>query len=412
MKKFPKDFLFGVSTSSYQIEGGNFNSDWYYFEKQGKIKTNSKICCDHRNRFKEDLSLLKKLNLNAYRFSLEWARVEPKENQFDEKEIQYYKSIVKILRDNKIEPFLTLHHLTNPVWFYKKGGFEKKENLKYFLNYLRKIVKVFKKEVKFWIVFNEPNAFCFAGWTSGVNPPQKKDPILHLKVLRNILTCYQQSYKIIHQNIKRAQVGIAQDIIFFEPFRKKSNLDWLATFLLDFISNEIIIKNLYEGKTLFPLGVDKKKEKAKADFIGINYYTRFLVRFDPNEFCFAKKIVNPKVKIKTQTGWEVYPEGLTQVLLRFKKYKKPIYILENGIATLNEKEREKFILSHLEKILQAIRRKINVKGYFYWSLLDNLEWAEGFTPKFGIVKVDFKTQKREIKESGYFYARIAKRKAI
>lgn len=412
MQRFPKNFLFGVATSAYQIEGGNRHSDWWYFEKKGKIKARSGLACDHRRKYKQDLELLKKLNIQAYRFSVEWSRLQPKKDKWDKKEIEYYRNILKILKTQGVEPFLTLHHFTNPLWFYRLGGWEKEENIKYFSNFVKRIVKEFKPYVRYWITINEPMALCFHSYIEKRFPPFKNDPLLYFTCLKNLLLAHREAYSVIHQKIKNAQVGLAQNVQYFWPYNTESPRDKLAAYLHNFYRNEIVTKVLYEGKFMFPLGGGEKIKDLKCDFIGFNYYSRTAIKFNSDSFGLGKKIVNPKAKELTQMGWEIYPFGLYKFLLRFGKYKKPIYILENGIATLDDSQRQRFILAHLKQVLKAIKAGIKVKGYFYWSLLDNFEWDYGFRPRFGLIEVNYKNQERKIRKSGLIYAKIANRKAI
>jgi len=373
--KFPENFFWGASTSAYQVEGGIENSDWSESNPANKA-------CNHYLLFKEDFEILKKLNLNAYRFSIEWSRLEPEKGKFDEKEIKHYLELLNSLKERKITPFLTLHHFTNPLWFTKEGGWAKKQNREYFLRFSEKVFKIFSPFVEWWILFNEPliyasNAFLIGRW-----PPKKKNFVSFFKVLSNIIFCHKEIFKLFHKNQKNVKVGIAQSTIYFEPFGN-SFFDKINAKICDYFWNRFLIEKI----------------KESLDFIGINYYSRAKV-----EFPFLFKTGSNYL---SDIGWEIYPKGIFEVLKSFKKYKLPILITENGIADASDEKREKFIKEHLYWVWQAIKEGVNVKGYFYWSLLDNFEWDFGFEARFGLVGVDFKNFERKIRPSASFYSKVA-----
>ncbi|MFH1401402.1 MAG: family 1 glycosylhydrolase, partial [Parcubacteria group bacterium] len=245
--KFPENFLWGSSTSSYQVEGGIENCDW-------SRDFPADVACDHYNRYEEDFDLLKKLNQNAYRFSIEWSRIEPEEGKFDEKEIEHYRQMILALRKRGIEPFVTLWHWTNPLWIKNKGGWESKKIAYYFSRYAEKIVSSLKDNVKFWITINEPEIYASCAYLTGIWPPYKKNLLSFLSVINNLINTHKEAYKVIKKLQPAAQIGIASNNNYFEAFNDsisrlvKSIIEWLDRF---YILNKI---------------------KDHQDFIGLNYY--------------------------------------------------------------------------------------------------------------------------------------------
>ncbi len=407
--KFPEGFLWGAATSAHQVEGDNHN-DWSEWEKTSlKLKVQSaKLrnwpnfilenypnplqtenyisgrACDHYNRYEEDFDIAKSLGHNAHRFSIEWSRVEPKEGKFDEKEIEHYRQVIKALRVRGIEPFVTLWHWTNPVWLAKIGGPESKKFPFYFARYAKFVVENLKDSVQFWITLNEPTSVIGAAYTAGIWPPQKKNPLAALRVFRQLSNAHNQAFNGIHKISKNAKVGFANVLNFVEPFNKNSILDNLLVKIANYFSNKKFL-NL---------------TKNRHDFLAAQYYFHRRIKF-------PGKTKNENKEI-SDMGWEIYPEGIYHILRDLKKYNKPIYITENGLADAKDEKREKFIKEHLFWVHQAIKDGVDVRGYLYWSLLDNFEWDKGFWPRFGLVEVNYETMERKIRPSAEVYADICK----
>lgn len=365
-KRFPRGFLWGSATSAYQVEGGNNNSDWEYW------KVRAGRACDHYNRFEEDFDIAKTLNQNAHRLSIEWARIEPEKGKFDEREVEHYRQVLEALKKRKIRPLVTLHHFTNPVWVTDRGGWENPSVVGYFGSYVRYIVTQLSDLCDFWITINEPAVYVSEGYLYGNWPPGKRDPVKAYLVTKHMLQAHQSAYQIIHKIQPRAKVGIAYVMGYFRspvPFDP-----------LRFLEKKYI-------------------EGAKVqDFIGLNYYR-------------AIGWVNNLPK--SDVGWRIYPNGLYENLVDLKdQFGLPIYITENGIADEDDDQRADYITDHLVAVWRALDEGVDVQGYFYWSLLDNFEWARGFEPRFGLVEVDYKTMKRKVRPSAQVYARIAKSNSL
>jgi len=415
MNGFPKTFYFGAATSSHQVEGGNKN-DWTEWEKENAerlVKEAAKKqwsdyllnvkpsplssdnyisgrACDHYNRFREDFDIAKSLGHNAHRFSIEWSRIEPEEGKFDEKEIEHYREIIRALRERGIEPFVTLWHFTLPLWVKNQGGWENKKTIADFTKYAEKIIESLGRDVKFWIIINEPTVYAGYGYIVGLFPPQVKNFYRGYRVLKNIMQAYGDVYDLIHVESRDAMVGNAYNLHYHTPYRKWFFPDWLAMKALSYI------------RDFYPLDY----AKGRQDFIGLNYYYRDCVKSTLMGGRFGVIDIKNPDKNVSDMGWDIFPEGLYYVLRSLKKYNLPIFITENGIADARDEKRTKFIGDHLSRMAKAIQEKIDVRGYFYWSLLDNFEWDKGFWPRFGLVEIDYKTLERKIRPSALEYKKI------
>lgn len=389
---FPEKFLWGAATSSYQIEGNNFNNNWYIWEKQGKV-LGGEVCgnaCDFFNHYENDLKIAKDLNMNSIRLSIEWSRIEPHQGEFDFREIERYKKILRFAKQQKLKIFLTLHHFTEPIWFYEKNSFEKKKNLEDFLNYAKVCIEHFGKYVDFWITFNEPMIYVGRGYIDQAWPPGKKNPLLAYRVIKNLIRAHQKVYKIFHQNNQDAKVSVAVNNQFFDASRKYHPGDNLAVLAGKKIWNDYLLKKIHN----------------EMDFIGLNYYFHNRVKFNLKKYKQLFYEVDNEKKIVSDIDWEVYAPGLEKVLLELKKYDLPVYIVENGLADAKDKFRKNFIRDHLYHVHRAIEQGVNVRGYLHWSLLDNFEWDFDYHARFGLIEVDFKTQERRVRDSAKYYAEI------
>ena len=403
---FPENFYFGASTSSHQVEGGCVNN-WSRWEKanarrlarearkrfaamnavsQGALSPKNYIsgaACDHFGRFEEDFYLMKKIGLGAYRFSIEWSRVEPKKGKFNRGALDHYRKVARVAKTYKIEPFVTLWHWTVPTWFEEAGGFRNKSNLKYFLRFTRRVVEELKGDVSFWITLNEPEIFSMNSYLLGKWPPQKKGALNFYLTLQNLIRAHQLAYRAIKKISPDSRIGIAKNNTYFEAAGGRWRNRMLKK-LADKCWNDYFLKKISE----------------QQDFIGLNYY--FHNRIDG----WFNKNFNEKV---SDLGWELYPKGIYYVLRDLKKYGKPVYITENGLADARDKYRSWFIREILACVQRAIGEGVDVKGYFHWSLLDNFEWSEGFWPRFGLIEVNYKSQERRPRKSSFEYSKILDR---
>jgi len=380
--KFPKGFLWGSSTSAYQVEGGINNCDWSKFK-------NARKACDHYHKYKKDFDLLKKLNQNAFRFSIDWSRIEPKEREYSKKEINHYRRVLLDLKKRNIKTVVTLWHWTNPLWLSRKGGWANSEVVDHFSKYTEVIVKELGDLVDIWVVLNEPMVHVGNGYLRAKFPPNKINPFLAHKAFNNLATAYKESYKIIHKKYPKAKVGIAKLVDHFDPAWRWCPLLKLLSYVPHYFYNHRFLKKI----------------ENEMDYIGVDYYFHFrIVPYPP--------FVNNSMKAVSDMGWEIYPEGIYWVLKYVSKFKKPIYILENGLADKKDKLRKDFIKNHLIWVHKAIKEGIKVKSYMHWSLMDNLEWDWGYKAKFGLIEINFKNLKRKVRKSALYYSNICKRNKL
>lgn len=397
MIKFPKDFLWGAATSSHQVEGDNLNNDWWEWERQGKSKEPSGKACRHYTLYREDLDLAKQLGHNAHRFSVEWSRIEPKEGVFDPQELEHYRRVIRAVKERGMEPLVTLHHFTSPQWFAARGGWENRGLVKYYLRYVEYIVGNLASDVRFWITINEPNIYAYLSYVTGVWPPQKKEPLAACRVMGNFAQAHINAYRAIKGIYKKnglaePMISIAQNMQALEAcspgIRNK-----LAVYLRDRIFNFAFINKVARKKAL--------------DFIGLNYYNRGLVEvrgWGVRNLFFDLCESNHKPLPRNSLGWDIYPEGLYLLLRKLKRYRLPVFILENGICTEDDALRWDFIRAHLDSAYRAIKDGVKVMGYIYWSLMDNYEWDKGFAPRFGLIGIDYATYERKVRPSAEKFA--------
>lgn len=411
--EFPEGFLWGAAVSAYQVEGGNTN-DWSEWEKKNadrlaeEAKTKwqdwqkkkfpemfdpkNYICgraCDFYNRYESDLDIAKSLGLNAFRISIEWSRIEPEEGKFDEKEIEHYRKVIKAIRERGMEPFVTLWHYTNPLWIQDIGGWENKKTIRYFTRYVEKAAESLGRNVDYWITLNEPQTYSGLSFASGIRPPCARSLYRANKVYRNLMKAHRKAYFLIHKkNGKNSKVGICH-LMSYHTSASSSLLNKLFVKIFSFVRNHRFLQGI----------------KRYQDFIGLNYYfhDRVKMKLGGKFFIADSENVNHRI---SDLGWEIYPEGIYHILRELRKYSVPIYITENGVADAEDEKREKFIRNHLIHVHRAISEGVDTRGYFFWSLMDNLEWEIGFWPRFGLVEVDYKTMERRIRPSAWEYAKI------
>jgi beta-glucosidase len=400
MLTFPRGFLWGAATAAYQVEGGNDRSDWWPWEKSAGKECSGRACC-HYEKYDQDFDLAQSLSHNAHRFSIEWGRIEPEEGKFSQEALDHYRAVLLALKSRGMEPIITLHHFTNPVWFAALGGWENKKAVQFFLRYAEFVVRALAPHARIWITINEPSIYASHAYLFGVWPPQGKSFWKMLKVENRLTAAHIKAYRLIHQiyrdaNLARPSVSIAHHMIALIPCTQ-SFRDRFATFLRHKLFNERYLDLFCRNKAL--------------DFIGVNYYSRQLVDVKKwgvrNLFADVCEVGHHPTP-KNSLGWDVYPEGLYQLLLRLKKYELPIMITENGICTSEDIERWEFISSHLKSVHKAMEQGVPLIGYLYWSLLDNFEWDKGFGPRFGLIEMDYKTQNRMVRESAVKFSRICK----
>ncbi|MFV0380228.1 MAG: glycoside hydrolase family 1 protein [Anaerorhabdus sp.] len=419
----PKKLLMGSATAATQIEGGDKNSNWYTWSSNGKIAGNgsSIVAADHYNRYVEDIDIMQQLNHEIYRMSIEWSRIEPERGVYSTEGIEHYKNEIKLLKSKGIKVLVTLHHFSHPQWFEELGQWTSNESVLLFSKFVKKIVFELKDLVNEYCTINEPNVFVNDSFMDGKYPPGfKNDSFSYFKAAKNMIVAHLKCYGIIHDVRKKlgfndTKVGIAIHLVQFD-----SDLDnWkvnLSKKFMNYSFHTMFLEGMISGKLPPFFGINLFKKGKYCDFIGINYYSRHIVFPSNNPATFFGEIKFEQSLSEEDVndlGWEIYPEGIYKVVKKtYEKYKLPIYITENGIPDKDDKKRSKFIYSHLVQICKLIEEGIDVQRYYHWSLLDNLEWNDGYFPRFGLVKVDYDTLKRTIRDSGLFYGEIIKNKEI
>ncbi|EKD91145.1 MAG: hypothetical protein ACD_30C00041G0005 [uncultured bacterium] len=387
---FPDNFLWGTATSAHQVEGNNVYSDWWEWELMNQPpEKRSGRAADQYNKFEQDFSLLKDLNQNAHRLSIEWARIESEEGKFNQAEIEHYRKVLKSLKDKNIKVMLTLWHFTIPRWLAKKGGWENSKTVDYFTRYVKEVVPLLDEFVDFWITLNEPGIYTYMGYLIGYWPPQVKNKFRGFRVEWNLAAAHKKTYKLI-KSLSTKPVGVANNVQSFHSAHKHSLVEQIAVYFSDIIGNHAFYK----------------LTKGHHDFIGVNYYFHHRINKKNGLLPGVEDVIHQAREV-SDLGWEVYPEGLFDVLIDLSDH-KPIYVTECGIASTNDDRRTRFLISYLNEVYRAIKAGVNVKGFFYWSFIDNFEWAEGFDPRFGLVEIDYKTQERKVRNSAFVYSEIAK----
>lgn len=396
--KFPKNFFWGCATSAHQIEGGLVN-DWSEWEKSEKRLQELKsknldpfdfISDQAANSYLDnnaDIACMKELNLNAYRFSVDWSRIEPREGEFDKSALEYYLDFVKKLRGHKIEPFVTLWHWPLPLWLRDKGGWQSKKIVEYFDRFVKKTVTHLNPEVNFWITLNEPMVYGSMSYMKGEWPPQKKSFFAYNKVVNNLVRAHRVAYDSIKAIDTNNQIGIAKHNIYFEAYKNRFANRFLKS-CADWWWNERFLNRIND----------------KQDFVGLNYYFHNKINYK-----FGKHHAYEKM---SDVGWGLHPEGIYYLLKDLKKYNKPIYITENGLADKGDQHRSWYIREILTNVHRAINEGAPIKGYFHWSLIDNFEWAQGYHPRFGLYEVNFQTFERIARSSATYYQDICKNNRI
>ena len=437
--KFPDNFLWGAATSSYQIEGAwkadnKSMSIWDDFcRKPGAIYNGDRgdTACEHYYRYEEDIEIIRKLGFSAYRFSVSWPRIMPKGyGEPNEKGIEFYKELISLLNKNNIEPFLTLYHWDLPLDLQKEGGWENRKTVDYFVEYAKYLFKEIGDSVSYWATINEPFIVSMVGNYWGIHAPGIKNPKTAFQVAHNLLLAHGYTVNVFREMKMKGKIGIVLNMPDIHSASENME-DKLATKIKEGLINKWYTEPIFRGtypkfiseflkkKGIFPevQADDLRYINTPIDFLGLNYYSRSVIKYSINdsvlEFDWAEVTGE-----KTDLGWEIYPEGLLNILKWLNNEYKgiPIYITENGAAfndhivnnKVNDIKRIDFFKKHFIEAYKAIQAGVNLKGFFVWSLLDNFEWSWGYSKRFGIIYIDYKTQKRIIKESGLWLKEIIK----
>lgn len=410
---FPPDFLWGTATSAYQVEGNNKNSDWWAWETEpGRILEGhrSGVACDWWQNVESDLDLAVDLGNNAHRLSLEWSRIEPEPSVFDQAAIDRYREILQYCHKIGLEPMVTLHHFSNPLWLVEKGDFNSEIVVEYFRRYVDKVVSELGDLVTKWVTINEPVTYAVLRYLTREFPKPAHDGLgAFQEALHNLLRCHAAAYHVIKNRHQAALVGTANNMQIFEARPGGNGIDrWWAGRVSRFY-NDAWPDALQTGRFKGIIGSKRIKHLAGTfDFVGINYYTRFYLRFPPPKG-FVEREWGPDALVSDGNYGEVHPYGLYRLIeWVWNRYDKPIYITENGVPDQADRIRPGFILDHLRQIWHAISFCYPVMGYYHWSLIDNFEWDRGWTQRFGLIALDPVTQERTWRPSARLYQEICR----
>ena len=426
--EWPSDFLWGSATAAFQVEGHNAQSNWTMWENSTDEQGNPRIhkgqksgdACDHLHRYREDMKIAAQdLGINSYRFSIAWSRIEPKQGEYNQEALQHYSNVIDACLENGIQPMITLHHFSHPLWFENIGSFEKEENIEHFLRFAETIFAAYSDRVKFWCTHNECGPFATMGWGLGVFPPGKNSLQQVGTVLLNLVKSHTQVYRKLKSmpNGDKVQIGLVKNIFQFDPWSRWNPIHWVICRFIDEVYNESLLGAIRDGifqirwRPFINMQVDVSFAKGATDFIGLNYYSNLLINIRRGIDASSGppfKGWGRKGQVMTDFPYTTYPEGFYRALQRISTLDKPIIVTENGIPDNLDDRRQDWIERYLYAMHKAISEGVNVKGYQYWSLLDNFEWAEGYDMRFGLYAVDFETQERTLREGAKAYARIVK----
>ena len=414
VEQFPAGFLWGTATAAHQVEGGNHANDWWLWESEsGHVKNGDRSdpACDSYRRFRQDFALLASLHQNAHRLSLEWSRIEPEPGKFSPDAIAHYHQVLQALRDAGLRPIVTLHHFTNPTWISALGGWDAPETPELFARFVDRVMAELGELADDWVTINEPTVIAYQGFINGGWPPGRRDLGAATRVLVNLLRGHWLAYERIKQRQPHVRVGLAHHLRIFDPARPFLPQDRIVAAVFQRVFNETMLRSLRQGRLAFPLTRAGRASgpRHSQDFIGLNYYTRELVRFNHRYRAelFGQRVIKPGV-LRSDLDWEIYPEGLLRTLLWLRRETLPILVLENGIADRTDALRPDFVLSHARAMLRALNAGAPLKGYFHWTCFDNFEWAEGYSAKFGLIANDLTTQRRELRRSATIYAELCR----
>ena len=414
---FPRGFKWGSATAAHQVEGHAQNSDWAQWETlPGKIKESGSaaVACDWwGGRWREDFDRAAADGQTTHRLSVDWSRIEPRPSVWDDDALDLYRQMVSGLRERGIEPMVTLHHFTNPLWLVEKGGWENPAVVSHFERFARKAVSALGDHVDWWCTINEMNVYAYFSYAEGIWPPGKKDFRLCFTVIRHMLMAHAAAYRAIHELQPQARVGTAPQILLFDPARPDFALDVRVASFQARLFHEAIVQALHTGKLLFPVGGWRERLPGVAgtmDFFGVNYYSRRLTAFGLNYpgTLFGRTFHSAEAEVDSAGLNELYPEGLFRAIKWAAGFGKPIAITENGWGDNDEGRRTRAMLGHVRQLWRAVNFNFPVQAYFYWSLVDNFEWERGWTQRFGLYELDLDTQARTPRAAAKLYAEICK----
>jgi beta-glucosidase len=410
---FPRGFLWGTATSSHQVEGNNKNNNFWAWEQEPNRIINghkSGLACDWwGGRWREDFDRMVEGGHNAHRFSIEWSRIQPAPDRWDEDALDHYRQMLQRLHECDVTPMVTLHHFCDPLWLTEIGGWENDRVVDYFEAYVKKVVEALSEYANLWITINEPNVLVVYAYLFGLFPPGKKDIRTLGRVYSNLVRAHSAAYHVIHKFQPTARVGFAINYRSTKPAHAWNPLDRYLVGLTNSSFNNVFPRAIHTG--ILKLFLTRKRiaeAKGTQDFLGLNYYTRDYVAFNllQSENLFMRQFFRPEAELSTTGFIANEPEGMFEALKWSLQFKVPIIVTENGIEDEDDSVRPSYLIQHLHRIWRGINFNWPVKGYFHWTMVDNFEWERGWTQRFGLWELDTETQGRRKRPSADLFSSI------
>lgn len=418
--QFPAGFLWGTATAAHQVEGGNTNNNWHAWEQAGRVfqgQTHGQACDWWGGRYEEDFDRAQALQNNAHRFSIEWSRVEPEEGRFDDRALAHYADMLAALQARGLEPMVTLHHFTDPLWISEQGGWTHRDTPERFARFVRVVAETLGADVRLWCTINEPMVYAAQGYLLGRFPPGRRNLGAMFTVTENMLRGHAAAYHAIKAVDPSAEVGFAKHQISLKTPWPRA-LHYGALRLMRGVFNRAFVLALTTGELRLPLRRAQVPEaRDTLDWIGLNYYYRFQVAFHPlypHQVFLRQTPPRDGIRGPGDTG-EIWPEGLLeQIKWLCQTTGKPLYVTENGVPDPGDNLRMVHMVRSLRSVWKAIMHSFPVRGYFYWTLVDNFEWSEGYDPRFrfGLYGCDPETRERTVRSSAALYRDICAANAL
>jgi beta-glucosidase len=416
----PDGFLWGAATAAHQNEGNNRNNQWAAWEEEpGRIYAGQRSgrATDwwDLETAAADFDRAAALGLNSLRISVEWSRIEPEPGSFDPDALARYRDMIGLLTQRGLEPMVTLHHFTDPLWLSARGGWENPAVEGHFIRFVTRVVETLGDRVTLWCTINEPSVYAIEGFLEGYFPPGARSLHRALGVLRCMVLAHGRAYRTIHRLQNDARVGLAHHHRLFLPANSQSMADRRAAALLDQTGNRSVLDAVTQGrlKPLLGIGQEVSYLIDTCDFIGLNYYTSARVAFALTrpQWLFTRQFFDPGAESSDQTPLgepysQINPHGLYLALKQVAAYGKPIYITENGLPDADDDQRPHFIATYLSEAWRAIQEGVDLRGYYHWTLVDNFEWAAGWSLRFGLYGLDLESGERIPRPSAAVYSQI------
>ena len=423
-RPLPPGLLVGCATAAHQVEGGIDNNDWSRWELQQPSPiadgSTAQRAIDHYARYREDLAQLAESSHNAYRFSIEWARVEPHPGVFDTAALRHYVDVARTCRRHGLEPVVTLQHFTLPVWLAQRGGLRARDAPVRFARFAAACAEALAGDVGWWLTLNEPSVLAVQGYVTGIWPPQQRSLPRALDAMSGLLRMHAAAAHALHEVAARRGVDARVSYAHHErPLRAADDarlIDRLAALLPNYVFNRVLLLSCMTGRALPPLGRGERVPRLRGslDYLGVNYYTDDLVRFDSGatRMLFARVMADTSLPL-SEFGWAINPQGLRRALTSLWRLTTlPLLVTENGIADAGDRNRPAYIIDHLNAVLDSIEDGADVRGYLHWTAWDNFEWSEGYSKKFGLWAVDRETLERTPRPSAQLYAAICRTRQV